>query len=84
MIIMNCTTTYNTNLVKNSESDWLENLSKSVHLDQVEEGLWEDTLSWRYVKQEIHNRLAERFLQENKVSLAKIAKNYQQTYASHC
>lgn len=84
MIIMNYTTTYNTNFIKNSESEWLENLSKSVHLDQVEEGLWEDTLSWRYVKQEIHNRLAERFLQENKVSLAKIAKNYQQTYASHC
>lgn len=81
---MNCTTTYNTNLVKNSESEWLENLSKSVHLDQVETGLWKDTLSWRYVKQEIHKRMAKRFLQENKASLAKIAKTYQQTYASHC
>ena len=84
MIIMNCTTTYNTNLVKNSESKWFENLIKSVHLDQVEESLWEDTLSWRYVKKEVHKRMAEKFLQENKASLAKIAKTYQQTYASHC
>lgn len=81
---MNYTTTYNTSLVKNSKSKWFENLIKSVHLDQVEEGLWEDTLSWRYVKKEVHKRMAERFLQENKASLAEIAKTYQQTYASHC
>lgn len=81
---MNCTTTYNTNLVKHSESKWFENLIKSVHLDQVEEGLWEDTFSWRYVKKELHKRMAEKFMQENKSSLVKINKTYQQAHASHC
>lgn len=81
---MNYTTAYNTNLVTNPESTWFKELIKSVHLDQVEEGLWEDTLSWRYVKKELHKRMAEKFMQENKSSLVKINKTYQQTHASHC
>lgn len=81
---MNYTTAYNTNLVTNPEITWFKELIKSVHLDQVEEGLWEDTLSWRYVKKELHKRMAEKFMQENKSSLAKINKTYQQTHVSHC